>query len=993
MKKLALLIGFFFANTLAIYSFLLMSSCSHSPQKTETNSAVAASTSPSFGGPATPLTGVQEQDPHLILNSRQLTFAGLRAGEGYFSADGSKMVFQSERELGNPFYQIYMMDMKSGATQQVSNGEGKTTCAWIHPSLKKVLYASTHTDPQWKKKAEEEYALRKSPQKNKYSWSFDDQFDIFEKDLKTGKVKALTHEKGYDAEGSYSPDGNWIAFASNRGAYAEKLSAEEQKLFEQDPSYMMDIYIMKADGSQVRQLTTARGYDGGPFFSPDGKKITWRRFAPNGQSAEIYTMNVDGTEQKAVTNLKAMSWAPFYHPSGDYVIFASNLLGYSNFELFIVDAEGKKAPVRVSYIPDFDGLPVFSPDGKKMSWTHRNEKGESQIYLADWDDKKARELLGLPEKVDLKLADLDPQIKTEDIKKEIEYMASKELDGRKTGSPQERQYSEKIAKLFSEFGLSPLTKSWISPFEFTSQVELGIENEIFVESESNKDFPHLSVGKDYLPLSFSKTGRFVKAPLVFAGYGIVAAATEKESEFDSFKNVDVKGKWVLILRDIPENVPNTKRIHLNMFSRLQHKVLMAKQKGAVGVLIASGPNSGSQQKLMKLKFEGAMSEASLPVVSVTNELADLFLKPTGRSLKQWQDVLDTGEVQGTDIPKTQIQVLVDLKTLKSEGHNVLGKISVKGAKETIVIGAHGDHLGRGDVGSSLAKGDEQGQIHFGADDNASGVAGVLELAHYLATQHKLGKIKLQQNLVFAVWSGEEIGLLGSTNWVKNQKTEKISSYINMDMIGRYRDQLMVQGAGSAKEWRSFYEELARKTDLHINLQDDPYLPSDSMAFYLQGIPGIMFFTGSHAEYHSPRDVSGLINYDGEQKVLNLVEATIEKLAGGITAKPFKLTYLKAESSRSPLEGRSFRVYLGTIPDYTQEGIKGVKISGTSKDSPAEKAGLKAGDVIVELSGLKIENLYDYVYGLQSLKARQPTPIKIQRSGKLEEFSITPMLKE
>jgi len=167
---------------------------------------------------------------------------------------------------------------------------------------------------------------------------------------------------------------------------------------------MMDIFIMNADGSNVKRLTDIKGYDGGPFFSADGKKITWRRFAPNGQSAEIMTMNIDGSEQKQVTHLKAMSWAPYFHPSGDYLIFTTNKLGFSNFELYIVDTDGKRDPVRVSYIPDFDGLPVFSPDGKQLSWTHRNEKGESQIYISDWNDKKARELLGLPVKNQLKLA-------------------------------------------------------------------------------------------------------------------------------------------------------------------------------------------------------------------------------------------------------------------------------------------------------------------------------------------------------------------------------------------------------------------------------------------------------------------------------------------------------------------------------------------------------------------------------------------------------------
>ncbi len=270
---------------------------------------------------------------------------------------------------------MYVLDILTGDTIRVSPGTGKTTCGWIHPSMKKVMFSSTHLDPTTKKKTEDEYENRKKAVKARYSWSFDENYDIFSSDLNGKNIQRLTKEKGYDAEGSYSPDGQWIAFASNRAGYTEKLEGEDKKFFEQDPSYMMDIYIMKADGSQVKRLTTSKGYDGGPFFSADGKKITWRRFSANGSTAEIFTMNVDGTDQKQITDLKSMSWAPFFHPSGDYIIFGSSVLGYSNFELFMVDSAGKHAPVRVTFDEGFDGLPVFTPDGNGLSWTHRNEKG------------------------------------------------------------------------------------------------------------------------------------------------------------------------------------------------------------------------------------------------------------------------------------------------------------------------------------------------------------------------------------------------------------------------------------------------------------------------------------------------------------------------------------------------------------------------------------------------------------------------------------------
>ncbi|RYZ84808.1 MAG: biopolymer transporter Tol, partial [Proteobacteria bacterium] len=223
-----------------------------------------------------------------IQTPRQITFEGTKSGEGYFNADGTKMIFQSERHPGNPFYQMYVKDLISGKTELISSGKGKTTCGWIHPSGKKLMYSSTHEDPEAKKKQDEEIALRKKPVKGRYAWSFDDKYEIYSSDLQGKHIRRLTKSPGYDAEGSYSPDGRWIVFASNRAAYTEKLSAEDQKMFEQDASYMMDIYIMKEDGTNVRRLTDAKGYDGGPFFSADGKKITWRRFAPSGATAEIY---------------------------------------------------------------------------------------------------------------------------------------------------------------------------------------------------------------------------------------------------------------------------------------------------------------------------------------------------------------------------------------------------------------------------------------------------------------------------------------------------------------------------------------------------------------------------------------------------------------------------------------------------------------------------------------------------------------------------------
>jgi Tol biopolymer transport system component len=243
--------------------------------------SASAQTANPHESPSSEVTDIVDADPAaaaaneaaLVSGTRQLTFEGRRAGEGYFSQDGSQLVFQSERETGNPFFQIYVMDRESGDIQRVSPGRGKTTCAWIHPDGNKVLFASTHEDESALDKQRAEIEQRQSGNERRYSWDYDEHFNIYEFDRRAQTYRRLTDERGYDAEGSWSPDGKLIAFASNRQAYEGELPADDRRQFELDPAYMNDIYIMDADGKNARQLTSVPGYDGGPFFSPDGKRI------------------------------------------------------------------------------------------------------------------------------------------------------------------------------------------------------------------------------------------------------------------------------------------------------------------------------------------------------------------------------------------------------------------------------------------------------------------------------------------------------------------------------------------------------------------------------------------------------------------------------------------------------------------------------------------------------------------------------------------------
>jgi Tol biopolymer transport system component len=352
--------------------------------------AVPALVAASAQGPPQPLA---ERD--FLSRIRRLTVEGRRAGEGYWSPDGKRLVFQSEREPGNPFYQIYVLDMSSGDVKRISPGLGKTTCPFFRPGSDEILFASTHGDPRSKQLQDEEIALRASGKERRYAWDYDPEMDIYVHSEKSGSLKRLTTTRGYDAEASYSPDGQWIVFSSMREVYARAaLDVATTKQLETDPSYFADIYIMRADGSGQKRLTSVPGYDGGPFFTHDGSRIVWRRFDERGLIADVWTMKPDGSDAKQITNFHAMSWAPYEHPSGEYFVFASNKLGFENFEVFLVDAAGTKEPVRVTYSDGFDGLPVPSPDGRQLAWTSSRSGGTNgQLFLAEWNHEKAREAL------------------------------------------------------------------------------------------------------------------------------------------------------------------------------------------------------------------------------------------------------------------------------------------------------------------------------------------------------------------------------------------------------------------------------------------------------------------------------------------------------------------------------------------------------------------------------------------------------------------------
>lgn len=972
-------------------------------------------------GPSDP-AAVAKAEATLLSGIRQLTFEGLRAGEGYFSADGKQMIFQSEREEGNPFYQIYRLDLETGDTERISPGKGKTTCAWIHPDGKRVMFASTHENPEVENQQKAEYTERESGKARKYTWDYDAEFEIYETVPGSGEYLNLTNTQGYDAEGAYSPDGTKIVFASNRQAYDGSMSEDDLNAFKLDKKFPMEIYLADADGENVKRLTTADGYDGGPFFSADGREICWRRFDRKGLTAEIFTMNLEEGRERQITRLGAMSWAPFFHPSGDYLVFATNKHGFENFELYLVDSLGEKEPVRVTHTTGFDGLPTFSPDGKTLSWTsNRTPAGQSQIFLAGWNHEAALAMLEksgmsaspvtsteVPDKpvtIDpIAPFETKPGIDEADLRAHLEYLASPELKGRLTGTAGEIAATAHVADYFKRWGLEPGgdNDTFFQSFEFTAGVAVGKGNAMSLTLGGETLKPE--VDKDWRPVSFSKLGSLEDCGIVFAGYGLEIPDGKGGESYTNYFHLDVKGKWVMVLRYVPENVPKEQREQMQRYSRLRHKATLARRKFAAGIIFVTGPNTKVNEELVPMEFDASLADSGIPAISISTELATKLLAKAGKDFAAVHQSLDAGEmVEGFEIPETRLTTSVDVEQETRTGRNVIGVLSAGQTgphpNPAVIVGAHIDHLGDEAGPGSLARAEERGHIHRGADDNASGVAGMLEIAEYLADQRQQGKLDLQRDVIFAAWSGEEIGLLGSSHFVRKLAKDALgdenaplglilSSCLNMDMIGRLKDTLVLQGIGSSDYWKGAIESRNAPIGLPITIQSDTYLPTDATNFYLRQVPILSAFTGAHEDYHTPRDTPDKVNYEGATKIAKLMGLITRGLA--VDSNPPK--YVKVDPPKNQ-GGRGFRVYLGTIPDYSQGDIKGVKLSGVADKGPAGTAGVKGGDVIVGLGDRKILNIYDYTDAMSDLKVGEETTITIRRGEEEMTLKLTPSSRD
>ena len=728
-------------------------------------------------------------------------------------------------------------------------------------------------------------------------------------------------------------------------------------------------------------------------------------------------MDLATRKEKQLTRLNKMSWAPYFHPSGEYLIFTTNIQGFENFELYMVDAEGESPPERVTDSAGFDGLPVFTPDGKQLAWTsNRNSKKQSQIYLADWNHQLALEKLGVGEgqavvtdqqlqqatgEAEKVFSQLTDSITQQDVIRHVAYLCRDELGGRGTGTEGERMATAYIASILDQLGLEPAGDdgTWFQEFDFTAGVRLSEQG-----NQAVANGKELKLGTDWQPVGFSASGEFSPAEVVFAGYGMVIPQSENTTEYDSYVHLDVRDKWVLVFRFMPEDVPPEKRLEMARFQALHRKAATARDKGAKGLIIVSGPTTQVRNELIPLSEASSLQGSSLPIISVSNQVASDWMASADKDLAKLQKKLDNGDMMmGIGLQEVSFAADIAIEKIRKTGRNVVGRLpaSVESSEQAVLVGAHVDHLGRGRNSSSLAgdAGDET--IHYGADDNASGVAAMLEMAQYLARQKAAGKLTMKRDLLFAAWSGEELGLLGAQHFAEQMlgqqqeaKTDQqeaslypaVTANLNLDMVGRLRDNLVLQGLGSSDQWRGEIEKRNVPVGLSLVLQDDCDLPTDASVFYRKGVPILAAFTGSHSDYHKPSDTPEKLNYEGAAQISRLMAL----VARGLVMADQPITFQQhTQEQENPNMRAVLRAYLGTIPEYGADDVKGVLLSDVTKGAPAEEAGLKGGDIIVELAGKPIDNIYDYTYAIEALKVGQKTTITVMRDGQRLLKAITP----
>jgi hypothetical protein len=560
---------------------------------------------------------------------------------------------------------------------------------------------------------------------------------------------------------------------------------------------------------------------------------------------------------------------------------------------------------------------------------------------------------------------------------DIKSLAAPEMEGRGAGTKGLTRAEHLIEKRYKELGLDPAgVRGYAQPFPVVTGARLKSGNHLVVQSANSRN--DLKIDRDFVPFSFSASGQ-AAAPLVFAGYG----ATANEFHYDDYAGLDVKDKIVVVLRYEPSGFAEKGGNHgLTQHSQVITKAINARNHGAKAVVVLNGkPGDGEDDLLTRFGSVSGPENVGIVMVQVKNAVAESWFQSAGKSLKDIQEQINSATKPASfAFPDTlHLSLQIDIETTRATVNNVLAWLPGQ-TDEYVVIGAHYDHLGRGNF-DSLAPA-QIGQIHPGADDNASGTAGVLELARLLAPQRG----QLKRSILFMNFAGEELGLLGSAAWVKDptRPLVKAVAMLNMDMIGRIKgDKVYIGGVGTGSTFKALLEQAQKDTPFKIEYSAGGYSSSDHTSFMTKKIPVLFFFSGLHSDYHKPSDTWDKINPPSAARLLDMVGRIAVQLANAPEAPAFQVV---AEDKPPAGGGGGYGPYFGSIPDFGQTE-NGVKFSDVKPNSPAAKAGLKAGDILIQFGEKPIKNLYDFTDALRRSKVGDVVEVKVLRDGQPISASV------
>jgi peptidase M28-like protein/PDZ domain-containing protein/PA domain-containing protein len=553
----------------------------------------------------------------------------------------------------------------------------------------------------------------------------------------------------------------------------------------------------------------------------------------------------------------------------------------------------------------------------------------------------------------------------------IKTITAQNMEGRGAGTKGIERASSLLEKTYKHLGLQPAgTNSYLQPFSVITGAKLKSHNRLVVDNAGQKS--ELKLNQDFVPFSFSSSGS-ASAPLVFAGFG----ATAEEFGYDDYAGIDVKDKIVVLLRYEPGGfAAKSGNAGLTRHAQLITKAINARNHGAKAIILVNGRlGDGEEDLLTRFGSVSGPENTGIILVQVKNEIANEWFKVAGKSLADAQLGIDhSNKPQSFTFPEQlHVSINVDIETTRATVDNVLAYLPGK-TDEYVIIGAHYDHLGYGNA-DSLAP-SQIGQIHPGADDNASGTAGVLELARLFAPM----KGQLPRGILFASFAGEELGLLGSAHWVQNPTLpmEKAAAMLNMDMIGRIKDgKVFIGGVGTGTTLKGLLEQAQSGSGFKIEYSPGGYSASDHTSFVTKRIPVLFFFSGLHSDYHKPSDTWDKIDSQSAARLVDVVGKTALELATA-SDRPTFVTVVE-DKPLAGSGGGGYGPYFGSIPDFGQTE-NGVKFSDVKPGSPAAKAGFKAGDVLVHFGDKPIKNLYDFTDALRRSKVGDVVEVTVMRDG-------------